>query len=87
MVVTSFVCIFLTFCEVLYLCGKRLRECCTGRHHQGREHSLMMTRTPLTEKEMSPYSNPVPDKDEMVNKVNGEAITESSAPAYSIAVS
>lgn len=86
-VVTSFVCIFLTLCEVIYLCGKRFRECCTGRHHPERENTFMMTRTPLTERGNSPCNKHDPDKDEMAHKVNGSTITESSAPAYSVAVS
>uniref|UniRef100_A0A4W6BMP4 Gap junction protein n=1 Tax=Lates calcarifer TaxID=8187 RepID=A0A4W6BMP4_LATCA len=62
MVVTSFVCIFLTLCEVLYLCGKRFWECCGGGPSSVRENSFMMTRTPLTGKENSAYNESVPDK-------------------------
>lgn len=47
----------------------------------------MMTRTPLNGKESTAYSEPVLDKAKMVEKGNGEVFTESSAPAYSIAVS
>lgn len=86
-VVTSFVCIFLTLCEVIYLCGKRFRECCTGRHHLERENTFMMSRTPLSEKGSSLYNKHVPNKDEMAHTVNASTITESSAPAYSVAVS
>lgn len=87
MVVTSFVCIFLTLCEILYLCGKRFRECCGGGSRSARENSFMMTRTPLTGKENSAYNEPVPEKAKIVDKGNGEAGKESSAPAYSIVVS
>lgn len=87
MMVTSFVCIFLTLCEVFYLCGKRFWECCRGGTRSVRENSLMMARTPLTGKENSTYNELVQDKPKMVNKGNGEAFTESSAPAYTIAVS
>lgn len=85
MVVTSFVCIFLTLCEILYLCGKRFWECCRGGPRSVRENSFMMTRTPLTGKENSAYNEPVLKKAKMVD--NGEAGIQSSAPAYSIAVS
>lgn len=85
MVVTSFVCIFLTLCEVIYLCGKRFWECCGGGPRTMRENSFMMVRTPLTGKENSLFKEPVTEKAKMVD--NGEAGTESSAPAYSIAVS
>ncbi|XP_023284301.1 gap junction beta-4 protein-like [Seriola lalandi dorsalis] len=89
MVVTSFVCIFLTLCEVFYLCGKRFWECCRGGPRSVRENSFMMTRTPLTGKENSAYKEPVLEKAKMVDSGNGEATQakESSAPAYSIAVS
>uniref|UniRef100_G3P3L3 Gap junction protein n=1 Tax=Gasterosteus aculeatus TaxID=69293 RepID=G3P3L3_GASAC len=73
MVVTSFVCILLTLIEVFYLCGKRLRECCRGG---GRP----MVRTPLSGKENSAYKEPFAQKDKAVDK-------ESSAPAYSVAIS
>uniref|UniRef100_A0A8C4HFZ8 Gap junction protein n=1 Tax=Dicentrarchus labrax TaxID=13489 RepID=A0A8C4HFZ8_DICLA len=79
MVVTSFVCIFLTLCEVFYLCGKRFWECCRGGPRSARENSFMMTRTPLTGKENSAYNEP-----KAVDKGNGEAGIQSSAPAYSI---
>lgn len=82
MVVTSCVCILLTFLEVLYLCGKRFSECCRGGPRSMRDNSFMMTRTPLTEKDNSMYKGPVLDKAN-----NGEVGTESSAPAYSVAVS
>ncbi|XP_023119605.1 gap junction beta-4 protein-like [Amphiprion ocellaris] len=82
MVVTSFVCIFLTFCEVLYLCGKRFAECCRGGSLPMRENSFMMTRTPLTEKPSSAYKGPALENTKTVDG-NGKA----SAPAYSIAVS
>lgn len=85
MVVTSFVCMFLSLCEVLYLCGKRFRECCAGGPHAMRQNSFMMTRTPLTGKENSAYNGPVLEKAAMVD--NKEAGVQSSAPAYSIAVS
>lgn len=46
MVVTSFVCICLTVCEVFYLCGKRIWECSRGGFHLDREDSLLV-RVPL----------------------------------------
>lgn len=82
MVVTSFVCILLTFLEVLYLCGKRFRECCGGRHHNVRDNSFRMPRIPLTEKDSSMFKDPDLDKVD-----NGEVSKEASAPAYSVAVS
>ncbi|CAK6961068.1 gap junction beta-3 protein-like [Scomber scombrus] len=87
MVGTSFVCIFLTFCEVLYLCGKRFWECCGGGSGSMRENSFMMTRTPLNGKDNSAYKEHVLEKAKMVD--NGEAGKDSSAsaPAYTIAVS
>lgn len=87
MVVTSFVCIFLTLCEVFYLCGKRFWECCGGGGgpRSARENSFMMIRTPLTGKENSAFKGPVPEKAKIAD--NGEASKESSAPAYSIVVS
>lgn len=87
MVVTSFVCIFLTLCEILYLCGKRFWECCGEGPRSMRENSFIMTRTPLAGKENSAYKEPVPEKAQMVDNSNGEAGKASSAPAYSIAVS
>lgn len=81
MVVTSFVCIFLTLLEVLYLCGKRFWECCKGRSRSVRGNSFIMTRTPLTVKE-----NSVPEKSKMVDDGDSED-TKSSAPPYSITVS
>lgn len=87
-VVTSFVCIFLTLCEVIYLCGKRFRECCTGKRHPQRENTFTMSRTPLTEKGNSAYSKQAADKDEeRVHIANGTTVAEGSAPAYSVAVS
>lgn len=83
MVVTSFVCIFLTFCEVFYLCGKRLSECCKGGPSSARQNSFMMVRTPLTGKENTAYNEPALDKAKTADRGNGEA----SAPAYSKAVS
>ncbi|KAG8005048.1 Gap junction beta-4 protein [Nibea albiflora] len=82
MVVTSFVCILLTLCEVFYLCGKRFSECCKGGPSDpSRGNTFKMVRTPLTAKENS-YN-----ESKMVEKGNGEAGIESSAPAYTIAVS
>lgn len=82
MVVTSFVCIFLSLCEVLYLCGKRFTECCRGGSLPMRENSFMMTRTPITGKPSSGYNGPAMEKAKTVDG-NGKA----SAPAYSIAIS
>uniref|UniRef100_A0A672HFY0 Gap junction protein n=1 Tax=Salarias fasciatus TaxID=181472 RepID=A0A672HFY0_SALFA len=46
MVVTSFVCIVLTLCEMFYLCGKRFWECCRrGEPRFERENARMMTTT------------------------------------------
>ncbi|XP_042291148.1 gap junction beta-4 protein-like isoform X1 [Thunnus maccoyii] len=87
MVVTSFVCIFLTFCEILYLCGKRVVERCGGGPRSVRENSFMMTRTPLTGKENSAYKEPVPEKAKMMDNSNGDTGKDGPAPVYSIAVS
>ncbi|XP_060949059.1 gap junction beta-4 protein-like [Limanda limanda] len=87
MVVTSFVCIFLTFCETIYLCGKRFWECCGGGQQSPRPNSFMMVRTPLTGRENSVYKDPNLEKPKMVEKGNGEVGKESSSPPYSIAVS
>lgn len=81
MVVTSFVCIFLTLCEVFYLCGKRFSECCKEGPSSPRENSFMMVKTPLTGKEN------LYNESKTVEKGNREAGIESSAPAYTIAVS
>ncbi|XP_030002453.1 gap junction beta-4 protein-like [Sphaeramia orbicularis] len=85
MVVTSFICIFLTLLEVIYLCGKRFSECCGGEHRSMRENSFMMVRTPLTAKQKSPYEEN--EKNMKTEKGNGEAGKESTAPPYSIALS
>lgn len=84
MVVTSFVCILLTLLEVLYLCGKRVMECCRAGGQSRRETSFMMPEIPLTEKDGSMYKGPLMDKVD-----NGEVTkeTSASAPAYSVAVS
>lgn len=87
MVATSFVCIFLNFCEVLYLCGKRFSECCTRGPRPMRVNSFMMTRTPLNGKENSAYNDHVPEKVKMTDNRNGEVGVESSAPPYSKLVS
>lgn len=87
MVVTSFVCILIALCEISYLCGKRFWECCRGGPPSVRENSFMMTKIPLTGKENSAYNDSVLKKSKMVDQGNGEACTQSSAPAYSIAVS
>ncbi|KAI4817760.1 hypothetical protein KUCAC02_011137 [Chaenocephalus aceratus] len=86
MVVTSFVCIFLTFCEVLYLCGKRFRECCRGGPSSRRENSFRMARTPLTVKENSVFKEPITEKAQLVDNDNREASNTGSAPAYSVVV-
>ncbi|XP_054462113.1 gap junction beta-4 protein-like [Anoplopoma fimbria] len=87
MVVTSFVCILLTFIEVLYLCGKRFWECCREGRRSGRENSFKMVRTPLTGKENSAFKEPLPEKAKMADNGGGEADRKNSALAYSIAVS
>ncbi|XP_033987023.1 gap junction beta-4 protein-like [Trematomus bernacchii] len=86
MVVTSFVCIFLTFCEVLYLCGKRFRECCRGGPSSQRANSFRMVRTPLTVKENSIFKEPITEKAKLVDNDNREASNKGSAPAYSVVV-
>ncbi|KAF7658745.1 hypothetical protein LDENG_00007920 [Lucifuga dentata] len=83
MVVTSFVCIFVTLCEVFYLCGKRFWECCGGGQSSARENSFIMTKTPLTKKENSIFKEPGLEKTKMVDGKEEEA----SAPAYSVAIS
>lgn len=80
MVVTSFVCIILTLCEVVYLCGKRFRECCRGGFRPVNGNTFTMTRTPLSGKEGCACREPGPEKAADANK-------ESSAPPYSITVS
>uniref|UniRef100_A0A3Q0RH95 Gap junction protein n=1 Tax=Amphilophus citrinellus TaxID=61819 RepID=A0A3Q0RH95_AMPCI len=70
MVVTSFVCMFLTLCEVLYLCGKRFRERCEKGPRPVSENSLLMSRVPVSEKENSTHSEPVPEK----TVANGEPV-------------
>ncbi|KAM4539901.1 gap junction beta-4 protein-like [Odontesthes bonariensis] len=82
MVVTSFVCMSLTLCEVVYLCGKRFSECCGGGPRPMRETSFMMYRAPLTAKENSAYDKPVVE--DMVVNSNDEKGKPSSAPPYSI---
>lgn len=79
MVVTSSVCMFLSLCEVLYLCGKRLRERCDQGPRPVSENSLLMTRVPLSGKERSAYDEPAPEK----TVANGEPGQEGSAPPYS----
>lgn len=86
MVVTSCVCIVLSFCEMLYLCGKRVWECCRGGRRSVRENSFMMYKTPLTGRENSLNESAL-KKAKMADSGNGDAGKESSAPAYSIAVS
>lgn len=83
MVGTSFVCIFLTFCEVLYLCGKRFWECSGRGSGSMRENSFMMTRTPLNGKDNSAYKEHGLEKAKMVDGKESSV----SAPAYTIAVS
>ncbi|XP_078123792.1 gap junction beta-4 protein-like isoform X2 [Sander vitreus] len=87
MVVTSFVCIFLTLCEVFYLCGKRFWECSGRGHRSVKENSFMMTRTPLTGKQNSTFKEPVPEKANMVDNGSPGSGKASSAPAYSVIVS
>lgn len=87
MVGTSFICIFLTLCEVLYLCGKRFWECCGGGSTSTRENSIMMTGTPLTGKENSAYKELGPEKAKMVDNGDTGKDASASAPAYTIAVS
>ncbi|KAM9838599.1 gap junction beta-4 protein-like [Aulostomus maculatus] len=83
MVVTSFVCIFLTLCEILYLCGKRFWECAGGKPRSMRENSFTMTKTALPGKDNSGYQDLVLEKAKMADAGNGE----SPAPVYSVAVS
>lgn len=87
MVVTSAVCVLLTLLEVLYLCGKRMRESCRSQHPTRRDTSFRMPMIPLKEKEGSLYKGPLMDKVD-----NGAVTKESkeappSAPAYSVPVS
>ncbi|KAM4624818.1 gap junction beta-4 protein-like [Polymixia lowei] len=51
MVVTSFVCILLTLCEVFYLCGKRFWECFGRGQGSVRENSVVMAKTTTAAKE------------------------------------
>ncbi|KAM9737236.1 uncharacterized protein ACNS7B_012995 [Menidia menidia] len=78
MVVTSFACMFLTFCEVVYLCGKRVAECCRGGRRPMRESSIMMTRDPLTGMKNSVSSKIIVS--------NGGKGRPSSAPPYDTTV-
>ncbi|XP_034016622.1 gap junction beta-3 protein-like [Thalassophryne amazonica] len=84
MVATSFVCISLTLCEMLYLCGKRFWECCRGRPQPAKDHFNLMDRYPLNGNDNSACK----DKAKMVGESGGEETArESSAPPYTTAVS
>ncbi|KAA8586126.1 hypothetical protein FQN60_007695, partial [Etheostoma spectabile] len=85
MVVTSFVCIVLTLCEVFYLCGKRFWECSGRGPRSVKADSFMMTRSPLTGKENSTFKELVPEKANMADNGGSGPGKEGSAPAYSIA--
>lgn len=82
MVVTSFVCICLTVCEVFYLCGKRLWECSRGGFHPDREDSFLV-RVPLNARNAANKGS-VAAKAAALDR-DGEAF--SPAPAYAVAVS
>ncbi|TNM93234.1 hypothetical protein fugu_018636 [Takifugu bimaculatus] len=82
MVVTSFVCICLTVCEVFYLCGKRIWECSRGGCHPDREDSFLV-RVPLDARN-AVNKGSVAAKAAALDR-DGEAF--SPAPAYAIAVS
>lgn len=76
MVVTSFVCIFLTLCEVVYLCGKRFWECCKGGERTAGGNSFRVAQIPLAGQENSAY-----------NVGNAEtSLGEASVPSYQSAV-
>ncbi|XP_056154762.1 gap junction beta-4 protein-like isoform X2 [Lampris incognitus] len=87
MVVTSFVCILLTICEVFYLLGKRCWEC-SGRSHRksARKNTFVMPMIPLAGKENSVFGEPGLEKTKAVDG-KGPAVKESTAPAYSAVVS
>ncbi|KAJ7991843.1 hypothetical protein DPEC_G00288070 [Dallia pectoralis] len=85
MLVTSFVCILLTLCEMLYLVGKRCGECIRRPHAIKRKTSITMPTTTLARMENSVSKEP-----EMEKKMDHGGIEvkpDSSAPAYSLSVS
>ncbi|CAL8295467.1 unnamed protein product [Merluccius merluccius] len=87
MVVTSFVCILLSICEVLYLCGKRFWECCSEQQRPSRQNtnSFVMAKIPLTGDVHSIYKGPV--MSEKMVDCKCPSTPETSAPAYSLAIS
>jgi hypothetical protein len=89
MVVTSFVCILLTICEVFYLCGKRFWECCREQQHPGRHNgnSFVMAKIPQTRSVNSVYKEPLTSEKMTMVDGKGPTTPESSAPAYSLAIS
>ncbi|KAM6958904.1 uncharacterized protein FYW47_010336 [Aplochiton taeniatus] len=83
MVVTSFVCVLLTVCELFYLFGKRCLECTGGRRHVTRDNSFNMSKIPLPAKdnlENSLFKEPGKEKMKMAVDTG----KESPAPAYSL---
>ncbi|XP_056438375.1 gap junction beta-4 protein-like [Gadus chalcogrammus] len=89
MVVTSFVCILLTICEVFYLCGKRFWECCREQQHSGRHNgnSFVIAKIPQTRSVNSVYKEPLTSEKMKMVDGKGPTTPESSAPAYSLAIS
>lgn len=85
MVVTSFVCILLTVCEIFYLCGKKCWELSGGGHRVVRDRSVIMT--PLNGKDNSVFKEPGLEKMKMVDGQGCAAKNEISAPAYSLVIS
>ncbi|KAJ3608973.1 hypothetical protein NHX12_023501 [Muraenolepis orangiensis] len=90
MVVTSFVCILLTICEVLYLCGKRFWECYRQQqsdHRRPNGKSFVTAKIPGDVN--SVYKESAVSENMNMKMVNGKcpATPESTAPAYSLVIS
>ncbi|XP_024250982.2 gap junction beta-4 protein [Oncorhynchus tshawytscha] len=90
MVVISLVCILLTLCEILYLLGKKCRECIGGGGPRAIRESPQFTMPatiPLTEKDTSVFKQSELKKMNMADGDGGLDKRESPAPGYSVTVS
>ncbi|XP_013998658.1 gap junction beta-4 protein [Salmo salar] len=90
MVVISLVCILLTLCEILYLLGKKCKECIGGggpRAIRERPQFTMPATIPLTEKDTSVFKQSELKKMNMADGDRGVDKRESPAPGYSVTVS
>ncbi|XP_035623834.1 gap junction beta-4 protein-like [Oncorhynchus keta] len=90
MVVISLVCILLTLCEILYLLGKKCRECIVGGGPRAIRESPQFTMPatiPLTEKDTSVFKQSELKKMNMADGDGGLDKRESPAPGYSVNVS